>query len=168
MKYIVSVHGREVEVDVEGDQVTVAGRVLRASLSARPGTPLRLLLLDGIPEPLAVERAGDGCWLLTRRGERVELEVLDERLRHIRALTGAAGGTSGPAALRAPMPGLVVRVEVEVGQRVDPGAGVVVLEAMKMENELRAAAAGVVRTVRVHAGEAVEKGQLLVDFESDS
>jgi biotin carboxyl carrier protein len=96
------------------------------------------------------------------------LGVLEERARHIRGLAGAAAGPRGPAALRAPMPGLVVRVQVEAGQRVAAGAGVVVLEAMKMENELRAAGAGVVRTVRVRAGEAVEKGQVLVDFEAGS
>ena len=66
------------------------------------------------------------------------------------------------------MPGLVVRVQVEAGQSVAAGAGVVVLEAMKMENELRAATAGTVRTVRVRAGEAVEKGQVLVEFEAAS
>jgi pyruvate carboxylase subunit B len=66
------------------------------------------------------------------------------------------------------MPGLVVRVQVEPGQAVAAGAGVVVLEAMKMENELRAAAAGTVRTVRVRPGEAVEKGQALVEFEPAS
>jgi pyruvate carboxylase subunit B len=66
------------------------------------------------------------------------------------------------------MPGLVVRVQVEAGQNVAAGAGVVVLEAMKMENELRATVAGTVRTVRVRAGEAVEKGQVLVEFEAAS
>ena len=65
------------------------------------------------------------------------------------------------------MPGLVVRVLAEPGQQVRAGAGVVVLEAMKMENELRVSAASVVKTVRVKPGEAVEKGQVLVDFESD-
>ena len=65
------------------------------------------------------------------------------------------------------MPGLVVRVLAEPGQQVRAGTGVVVLEAMKMENELRVSAASVVKTVRVKAGEAVEKGQVLVDFESD-
>ena len=62
----------------------------------------------------------------------------------------------------------MVRVQVAVGQSVAAGAGVVVLEAMKMENELRAATAGTVRTVRVTAGEAVEKGQVLVEFEAPS
>jgi biotin carboxyl carrier protein len=66
------------------------------------------------------------------------------------------------------MPGLVVRVQVEAGQSVAAGAGVVVLEAMKMENELRAGAAAVVRMVRVRPGEAVEKGQVLVEFDPGS
>lgn len=168
MKYIVSVQGREVEVDVDGEHVTVAGRVHRAGLRAISGTPVRLLLLDDFPEALVIEAGGDGRWLFTRRGERFEVEVLDERARHIRELAAAAEGPRGPAALRAPMPGLVVRVQVEAGQPVAAGAGVVVLEAMKMENELRATAAGVVRSVRVRAGEVVEKGQLLVDFDAGS
>jgi pyruvate carboxylase subunit B len=64
------------------------------------------------------------------------------------------------------MPGLVVRVHATVGDKVSAGTGLVVLEAMKMENELKAAAAGVVKTVRVSPGVAVEKGQVLVEFES--
>ena len=110
----------------------------------------------GDAEALGIESAGAGHWAITRRGERTEIEVIDERTRHIRSLTGAGDRPRGPAALKAPMPGLVVRVQVEAGQSVAAGAGVVVLEAMKMENELRAAAAGTVRTVRVSAGEAVE------------
>jgi biotin carboxyl carrier protein len=62
------------------------------------------------------------------------------------------------------MPGLVVRVLVEAGQEVEAGTGLVVLEAMKMENELKAPAGGTVSTVRSQAGEAVEKGQVLVEF----
>jgi pyruvate carboxylase subunit B len=64
------------------------------------------------------------------------------------------------------MPGLVVRLEVEPGQTVAPGGGVLVLEAMKMENELRSPAGGRVRAVLVRAGQAVEKGQTLVEFEA--
>src|SRR2546421_744162 len=73
---------------------------------------------------------------------------------------------AGPAVVRAPMPGLVVRVEVADGQRVEAGAGLVVVEAMKMENELRAPRAGVVQTVHVAVGQAVEKGMPLVTVAS--
>jgi biotin carboxyl carrier protein len=165
MKYIVTVAGRELEVEVDGDQVTVDGKRYAASLSSAPGTPLRQLLLDGRAESLAVDGAGSGRWGLTLGGERWETEVLDERARHIRSLTGGGGQGRGPAALKAPMPGLVVRVQVEAGATVAVGSGVVVLEAMKMENELRAASAATVRTVRVKPGEAVEKGQVLVEFD---
>ncbi|HKT59394.1 MAG TPA: biotin/lipoyl-containing protein [Gemmatimonadales bacterium] len=165
MKYIVTVAGREIEVDVDGDEVTVAGQRHAATLSSAPGTPVRQLLLDGRAEALAVDGAGNGQWGITLGGERWEAEVLDERTRHIRSLTGAGNQARGPAALKAPMPGLVVRVQVEAGATVAVGSGVVVLEAMKMENELRAASAATVRTVRVKPGEAVEKGQVLVEFE---
>ena len=63
------------------------------------------------------------------------------------------------------MPGLVVRVQIEPGEKVAAGDPLVVLEAMKMENELKAGAPGVVKSVRVAPGEAVEKGQVLVEFE---
>jgi biotin carboxyl carrier protein len=63
------------------------------------------------------------------------------------------------------MPGLVVRLEVEPGQTLPPGAGVLVLEAMKMENEIRSPGGGRVKAVLVRPGQAVEKGQVLVEFE---
>jgi pyruvate carboxylase subunit B len=165
MKYIVAVHGRELEIEVDGERVTVGGRTYTASLGVVAGTPVRQLLLDGQPAALAIESLGGGRWAVTRRGERAELEVLDERTRHIRSLTGGNDKARGPAVLRAPMPGLVVRIQVEAGQSVTAGAGVVVLEAMKMENELRAPSAVVIKSVRARPGEAVEKGQVLVEFE---
>ena len=165
MKYIVTIQGQAIEVEVDGEQVTVAGRTHAASLGVVPGAAVRHLILEGRAEALAVEPAGGARWVITRRGERWEVEVIDERTRHIRSLTGSGDRARSPAVLRAPMPGLVVRVQVEAGQVVAAGAGVVVLEAMKMENELRAAAAGTVRAVRVRPGEAVEKGQLLVEYE---
>ena len=165
MKYIVTVAGRELEVDVDGERVTVAGQSRTASLRAIPGTPLRQLVVDGRPSTLAVQGEGRGLWTIDLRGERWELEAVDERTRHIRGLTGGGGHQRGPVVLRAPMPGLVVRVMAEPGQRVAAGGGVVVLEAMKMENELEAAVEVVVKAVRVRAGEAVEKGQVLVEYE---
>jgi biotin carboxyl carrier protein len=167
VKYVVSVAGREIEVDVDGERVTSKGKTYSAVLRNVPGTPLRQLVVDGRQTEMAMESTGPGKWSVVLRGERWEYEVLDERARHIRSLTGAAGPQRGTPPLKAPMPGLVVRVLAEPGAQVLAGAGVVVLEAMKMENELRATAAAVVKTVRVKAGEAVEKGQVLVDFESD-
>jgi pyruvate carboxylase subunit B len=164
MRYFVTVAGREIEVDVDGERVTVAGATRTATLSTVGGTPARQLLVSGRPTVVTLRSTGRGQWTLGLSGDRWDAEVLDERTRHIRSLTAGANATRGPATVRAPMPGLVVRVLVEAGQEVPAGAGIVVLEAMKMENELRAPAAGVVKGVRVAAGEPVEKGQVLVEL----
>jgi propionyl-CoA carboxylase alpha chain len=165
MKYVVLVDGQTIEVEVEGERITVDGKTHSAALTIIPGTPLRQLLLDGRPLTLSVEALGRGRWALTPRGERWEMEVLDERTRHIRSLAGAGDQRRAAGVLKAPMPGLVVRVQVQPGQPVEAGSPLVVLEAMKMENELKASAPSVVKVVRVAPGETVEKGQVLIEFE---
>ena len=166
MKYFVKVGEEEVEVLVDGDSVTVNGETHRASLSSVGGTPVSLLRV-GDEVRRVVSRSGEsrGRYALWLDGFRFEAEALDERARTIRELTGAAGAAAGPAPIVAPMPGMIVRVSAEVGDQVQPGQGVVVMEAMKMENELRATAAGTVRAVLVTPGTAVEKGAVLLELE---
>jgi pyruvate carboxylase subunit B len=165
VKYVVLLDGQTIEVEVDGDRVTVDGRAHSATLGVISGTPLRQLLIDGRPLTLSVQAIGRGRWALTPKGERWEMEVLDERTRHIRSLAGGGDQRRAAGVLRAPMPGLVVRVQAQPGEKVAAGDSLVVLEAMKMENELKAGASGVVKSVRVAPGEAVEKGQVLVEFE---
>jgi pyruvate carboxylase subunit B len=168
VKYVVSIGGRDIEVEVDGDRVRVEGKDHTATLSVIPGTSLRQLAVDGGQSELSMQPDGVGRWTITSRGERWDSEVLDERTRHIRSLTGGDGRRRGTPPLRAPMPGLVLRVLTAPGQSVAAGAGIVVLEAMKMENELRATVGAVVRAVKVTPGEPVEKGQILVEFEDSA
>ena len=164
MRYYVTIRDREHLVEVEGDRITIDGQAVEASTAPVEGTPVRQVLLGGASWMLLVEPAGRGRWDLGWRGDRWEAEVVDERTRHIRSLTGAGQVRTGGGVLKAPMPGLVVRVLVDAGQRVQEGQGMVVLEAMKMENELKAQSAGVVQGVLVTPGQAVEKGQGLVEL----
>jgi propionyl-CoA carboxylase alpha chain len=166
MKYVVLLDGQTIEVEVDGERVTFDGQAHSATLGVIPGTPLRQLLIDGRPLTLSVEAVGRGRWALTSKGERWEMEVLDERTRHIRSLAGGGDQRRAAGVLKAPMPGLVVRIQVQPGAQVSAGDPLVVLEAMKMENELKAGAAGTVKSVLVGPGEAVEKGQILVEFEA--
>jgi len=167
VKYFVTIGAQTHEVEVEGTRVVVGGVALETQLAAVLGTPLYHLLLGGESWTVAAEPLeGVGRWALGMVGERVEVAVQDEPSRGIEAVSGkgqpaAAGGT-----VRAPMPGLVVRIEVAEGQQVDAGAGLVVVEAMKMENELRAPRSGMVQTVHVAIGQAVEKGASLVTLAS--
>jgi pyruvate carboxylase subunit B len=166
VKYFVMVAGKEMVVELDGGRCTVDGTpIASVHLNTLPGTPIRHLVLDGASHAIAMDAVGRGLWVVGYLGEQHELEVVDERTRHIRSLTGAGQKGSGPTTLKAPMPGLVVRVSVETGSVVEAGAPLVVLEAMKMENELRATTAGVVKGIKVQVGQAVEKGQVLVEFE---
>jgi biotin carboxyl carrier protein len=163
VKYLVVIGATTLEVEVEAGHVLVDGKPLDAELAALPGTPLYHLLLGGASWTIAAQPLdGVGRWALGVAGERVEVEVLDEQSRARDARPSGTASSAAAGVVRAPMPGLVVRVEVVAGQPVDAGAGLVVVEAMKMENELRAAYAGVVETVHVAAGQTVEKGMPLV------
>jgi pyruvate carboxylase subunit B len=167
MKYIVEIAGTRVEVTVDGDMVSVDGAPPEhARLDLVEGTPVRLLTIGSSVHRVTARRDGPrGSYLLGVDGRRYALEALDERARVIRDLSGAAAGAAGPQPVRAPMPGLMVRIDVKPGDEVQAGQGVAAMEAMKMENELRAPAAGRVKAVHVTVGQAVEKGALLVEFE---
>jgi len=163
VKYYVRIGGATHEVDVEGGRVVVAGETLETHLAAVPGTPLYHLLLGGESWTIAAQPLdGLGRWAFGVVGERLEVTAVDERTHQIQTLTGRGRPAASEGTIRAPMPGLVVRIEVAEGQRVETGAGLVVVEAMKMENELRASRAAVVQTVHVTVGQPVEKGAPLV------
>lgn len=180
-RYVVSVAGKEHAVVVDAGRVAVDGREFEASLAAVGATPDAgatpsggstsggsavgvSLLLDGAARGLLARAVSPGVWELESEGRAFRAEVLDERAARVRRLSGSAGGAVPVPVLKAPMPGLVVRVAAEEGGAVEAGAPVVIVEAMKMENELRAPAPAKVARVRVAAGDAVEKGQVLVEF----
>ncbi len=167
MKYFVTIGAQTHEVEVEGTRVVVGGVAFDTDLAPVSGTPLYHLLLGGESWSVAAESLeGAGRWALGLVGERVEVAVQDERSRGIEAVSATSQPTADGGTVRAPMPGLVVRIEVAEGQQVDAGAGLVVVEAMKMENELRAPRSGMVQTVHVAIGQAVEKGASLVTLAS--
>ena len=166
MKYFVRVGETELEVSLEGDRIYVDGQTVTARISDVEGTPVRMLTVGDEVHRIVVRPTGArGRYAIWVDGFRHEVEALDERMRAIRELAGAAAGPIGPAPLLAPMPGMIVRVNVQAGDQVVPGQGLVVIEAMKMENELRAASAARVKSVLAQPGSAVEKGALLVELE---
>ena len=164
MRYFVTVDGREYEVDLGPEGTFVDGTAVEADVEHVEGTALRSLLLDGTSHRILARREDGGTWQLQLGGRRYRAEAVDERTRAIREMTGGAAGPLGPRPVTAPMPGLVVKIEVTVGDKVVPGQGVAIVEAMKMENELKAESAGVVTAIRVEPGEAVEKDQVLIEL----
>jgi pyruvate carboxylase subunit B len=164
MRYVVAVGRRTLEVDLTPDGVLVDGRRVSAELGAVPDAPVRSLILDGASYRVVARGEGEGRWNMKLRGWHLTAEVADQRTVAIREIAGSGESGSGPRPLRAPMPGLVVRVEVSEGDDVRAGQGLVIVEAMKMENELRADTAARVRAVHVRVGQTVEKDQVLIEL----
>jgi pyruvate carboxylase subunit B len=168
MKYYVEIGDRTFEVDIGPEGVSVDGRPVEADLQANHGSHLWHLVLDGRSHTLrARRRDGRGDWELEIDGRRHRALALDERSRAIRELAGTAAVSQGPVELTAPMPGLVIKIEVKEEEQVERGQGLVIIEAMKMENELKAMTAGRVVGVRVAPGQAVDKGETLLVIEPD-
>lgn len=173
MKYVVTVAGERRTVDVAGDAARLldageagdAGAAATLDPAASTGPVVVLRLGAALHRVIAAAHPARGEYVLELDGRRYVVQALDERTAAIRELAARSAPPAGPAPLVAPMPGLVLRVNVAVGDVVQAGQGLVVMEAMKMENELRSANAGTVRAVRTAPGAAVEKGTVLVELE---
>jgi biotin carboxyl carrier protein len=166
MRYRVTIEGREREVDVTiapsgAISVTLDGAPIEAEIRPVPGGVS--LKIGSRVHDVMVALGADDELSLAARGARTVAQVLSERARAERARTGKRSGASAKE-LRAPMPGRVVRVLCAAGDVVRAGQPVVVVEAMKMENELRATADATVLDVHVAEGTSVEGRALLVTF----
>lgn len=167
MAYVVFEGDREVAVDVREEEGVLRVRVgerERVLDVAELKAGMYSLLVDG--RSYAVDVLEDGGSLSVVVDGQVHLvTVQTERDRRLSRGRGRGTARAGGGTVAAPMPGKVVRVLVGVGDRVEPGQGVIVVEAMKMENELEAPAGGTVREIRVQEGKTVNGGDVLVVIE---
>ena len=169
MHYVAMIGGQEYAVEIrEGEpevySVVIDGKSLEVDARVVSETTLSLLT-NNESYNIESELAVDGSENLLVRGELVKVEVLDLRTSRLRKAQETCGGMEGPAVISSPMPGKVVAVLVEEGQEVEEGQGLVVVEAMKMENELQAPRAGVVKGLSAEEGVAVDGGASLCTIE---
>jgi len=162
MKYLARIGEHVYSVDVINDSVlSIDGRTYNINMQTVDGEQVYSFLLDDRSYELFVNRTESGYDVLVA-GERHEVTVEDEYTQRLHKLTGKTRGPKSDALIKAPMPGLVVAVRANEGEAVKSGQGLVILEAMKMENELRAPWNGTVKQVKISAGQKVEQGQLLM------
>ena len=162
--YRAVVGDRTFDVSIEDEQLIVDGETKSFTFEVlRDGYVS--LIVDGRSVPVSVEPAGEGMMRVTIAGQRTQVQVKDERDLLVDEFGLAEDGASG-GVVRAPMPGLVLDILVEEGDEVAAEQGLLVLEAMKMENELKAPSGGVVSAIHVEDGEAVDKEDLLIEIEA--
>ncbi len=167
MKYFVRVGDREYEcsVEIEGDAtfVSVDGKRYRADLDHVATTESYSLLVEGRSFEFSLHDGGEQIELLGAAG-RFRVCVEDERVHAARAVAGKSAAASGPHTILSIMPGIVREVCVAPGDAVRKGQPLLILEAMKMQNEIRADRDGCVKALHVEAGSTVEKAAPLLDL----
>ena len=162
MKYIATVRDQEFTIDVNReDEVTIDGTTYAVDIQGMNGDSLYSLIIDGRSYDVFIDEQ-DEDFLVVMWNGLFEVQVQDERTRRLAGLRRGPVAPVGEVLIKAPMPGVVAEVLVSEGQQVETGDIVVVLESMKMQNELKSPRAGVVHNIRVRTGDKVDQNQIMV------
>lgn len=162
MKYFATVNDQQytIEIDQE-DRILVNGEPYHIDFQQLvQGGTLSLLINNRSLEAIVNEQ--EDAWEVLIHGELYTVQVQDERTYRLAQARGSVLPETGTVAIKAPMPGVILDVLVASGDQVQKGEKVVILESMKMENELRAGRDGVVKRIHVEKGTNVEKNQELL------
>jgi len=164
MKYITTVENRDFIIEiVDEHHLIVDGKQYTVDFESVSGQPVYSLIADGKSHEAYVA-AGEDHWQVLLRGHLFPVTVVDEREKRLRSAAGGGVAETGEYNLKAPMPGLVVAIPVEEGQEVKKGQVLVILESMKMQNELKSPRDGRVQRIKAKAGESVEQKQTLLSL----
>ena len=124
------------------------------------------LFIDGIGRTVHFTRVDEYHYDIWVCHDVIRVQVEDSRFALMQKFSGNVASSSGQTIITAPMPGLVTKLQVKVGDTVAPGSSLIILEAMKMENEIRSRINGIVKKIEVDAHASVDKGQTLITLET--
>lgn len=165
MKYVAVINERQFVVEIVDEKhVILDGQPVEIDFQSVHGQPVYSLLIEGRSYEAYVNESDD-LWQVLLLGDLYTAHVEDEREKRLRAAAGVTAGAGGEFHLKAPMPGLVVSIPVKEGQAVEKGDVLVILESMKMQNELRSPKEGTVARIKVKVGDSVEGKATLLSVE---
>jgi len=165
MKYITTLDGKEFSIEViDEHHISFNGHAQEIDFESVRGEPVFSLIIDGRSYESYVYETEEG-WQVLMRGQLYNLIVEDEREKRLRSAAGGGMADAGEVNLKAPMPGLVVLINVAEGDKVEKGQVLIILESMKMQNELKAMKSGTISRIRVKQGESVEQRQTLLSVQ---
>lgn len=163
MKYVTIINDEQYEIEIDNDGGILVNGESRDVDFLNLGGSLYSVITQNRSLEVVIDDEDDKIEVMME-GRLYETQVLDERALLMAQRRGGLGGGSGE--VHAPMPGLIVKVVVESGQEVTQGQTVVILESMKMQNELKSPIDGTVTSVHVEASQTVDKNALLLEIEA--
>jgi biotin carboxyl carrier protein len=165
MRYVTVINDEKFDIQIEKNgKLLVNGEPRHVDFRAL-GSSLYSILMDDQSFQVAIEE-DQGHHSVLMQGRLYEGQVLDERAMLLAQRHGPA--TTGSGELKAPMPGLIVSINFEIGQTVNQGETCVILESMKMQNEIKAPVSGVVKSIAIKPGDTVNKNDILLIVTPDT
>lgn len=164
MKYLTTVNDEQYEIEVKEGEIYVNGELHHVDFKSMGQHLIYSMIIDNESFEAVVEQR-DGQYFVLMQGDLYEVKVTDERSQRLANAMGIDADFSGEVQIKSPMPGLIVEVPVDVGTEVVKGQTVVILESMKMQNELKAPRDGVIQRIDVAAGQSVEQNKVLVTIQ---
>ncbi|OGN75891.1 MAG: hypothetical protein A2X25_01750 [Chloroflexi bacterium GWB2_49_20] len=162
MKYVTNVNGKEYSIEILDDhQLCLDGQILDIDFVSIADQPVFSLIIGGKSFEAYVYPGEDDYQVLLQ-GRSFSIKVEDEREKRLRTAGGSTISESTEYHLKSPMPGMVVSLPISEGQAVTKGQVLVILESMKMQNELKSPRDGTLARVRVKPGDNVEQRQTLL------
>lgn len=162
MKYVTTIGDESFDVEINGeDEILFDGEQMQIDFRSVAGQSVYSLIVNGKSYEALVQPVEDGLEVLLQ-GQLYQVTIEDERQRRLRQSTGSPATMRGELHFKAPMPGLIVTVRVREGQEVKKGDRMIVLESMKMQNELASPGDGIVRNIRIKSGDNVDQNQVLL------
>lgn len=162
MKYVTIINNEQYEIEIDNDGGILLNGEPREVDFLNLGGSLYSVITQNQSLEVVIDDEDNKIEVMMN-GRLYETQVLDERALLMAQRRGGLGGGSGE--VHSPMPGLIVKVTKEIGQAVAAGQTVVILESMKMQNELKAPSDGTIKAIHVEAGQTVDKNTLLVEIE---
>ena len=166
--WVVSMQGASHDVKISADKtgatVAIDGKSLRVESDWTPGDPLARLMVDGAPLVLKIGKISGG-FRVRYRGADIKVHVRTPRQAELAALMPEKVAPDTSKYLLCPMPGLVVKIDVAEGDEVQEGQALCTVEAMKMENILRAERKGTVKAIKAVAGDSLAVDEVIMEFE---
>ena len=157
-------HVAKIAADHGGSTVTINGLALRVASDWVPGQPLATLTVDGEPLVMKVGKISGG-FRLRLRGADLKCHVRTPRQAELAKLMLEKLPPDTSKFLLCPMPGLIAKIMVDVGDEVQEGQALATVEAMKMENILKAERKGVVKAIKAAAGSSLKVDEVIIEFE---
>lgn len=164
VKYYARIGNNEYEVEITDSQILLDGETVNVDI-VRSGIPELYSVLFGGESHEMLVTSDRFNYTVSIRSEQFQVQVQDERNRRLNQARKMPTLPEGELAITAPIPGLVVKVLIAAGEAVEEGQPLVILEAMKMENEIRSTRAGTAKSIAATPGQRVEQNAVLVVLE---